>query len=267
MRRKRVYISPYHMGGSARDLARAIGARRIRVEGSRYRPRTTDVVVNWGRSSLPFRGARVLNEPENVAIAINKVQCLTLLSHNHVPTVEWTTDYETAESWWGDGTDEDTTPTVVQRNTITGRGGEGIVLCGRDRDPTHYGRLWTKYFKRKHEYRVHVVGGEAVDFARKKLRTEVRDRIRGYPELGYEIYAVRSHNNGWVFARENVELPELVKVSAIRAVHALGLDFGAVDIGHNVKDDKVAVFEVNTAPGIEGTTLERYADALRRMVV
>ena len=42
----------------------------------------------------------------------------------------------------------------------------------------------------------------------------------------------------------------------------LGLDFGAVDIGHRLIDNKLFVFEINTAPGITGTTLDNYAKAI-----
>jgi glutathione synthase/RimK-type ligase-like ATP-grasp enzyme len=42
----------------------------------------------------------------------------------------------------------------------------------------------------------------------------------------------------------------------------MGLDFGAVDIGHRLIDNQFFVFEVNTAPGLEGTTLDKYAKAI-----
>ena len=47
-----------------------------------------------------------------------------------------------------------------------------------------------------------------------------------------------------------------------RSVNLLGLDFGAVDIGHRLQDNKFFVFEINTAPGIEGSTLDKYAKAI-----
>jgi hypothetical protein len=41
----------------------------------------------------------------------------------------------------------------------------------------------------------------------------------------------------------------------------LELDFGAVDLIWNENQNVVYVLEVNTAPGMEGTTLENYCDA------
>jgi hypothetical protein len=41
---------------------------------------------------------------------------------------------------------------------------------------------------------------------------------------------IRSHHRGYVFARENLNVPESVRIEAIKAVKALELDFGAADI-------------------------------------
>jgi glutathione synthase/RimK-type ligase-like ATP-grasp enzyme len=46
------------------------------------------------------------------------------------------------------------------------------------------------------------------------------------------------------------------------AVAALGLDFGAVDIGWNRSTRRATVYEVNTAPYVEGTTAKMYAEAI-----
>jgi len=53
-------------------------------------------------------------------------------------------------------------------------------------------------------------------------------------------------------------------VVALAAVSALGLDFGAVDIIYNEHENQYYVLEVNTAPGLEGTTVEKYAEAFAK---
>ena len=73
---------------------------------------------------------------------------------------------------------------------------------------------------------------------------------------------IRNHTNGWIYARSDVAIPDMLCPIAIQAVNLLGLDFGAVDIGHRIIDNKFFVFEVNTAPGLEGTTLDKYAKAI-----
>ncbi|MNY81884.1 hypothetical protein D3C86_2236870 [compost metagenome] len=49
------------------------------------------------------------------------------------------------------------------------------------------------------------------------------------------------------------------------AVNALGLDFGAADVIWNDHRKQAFVLEVNTAPGLTGTTLEKYAKALKEI--
>jgi glutathione synthase/RimK-type ligase-like ATP-grasp enzyme len=51
---------------------------------------------------------------------------------------------------------------------------------------------------------------------------------------------------------------------AVHCVSALGLDFGAVDVIENKKGSWI--LEVNTAPGLEGQTLEVYRSAFEQKI-
>jgi glutathione synthase/RimK-type ligase-like ATP-grasp enzyme len=115
--------------------------------------------------------------------------------------------------------------------------------------------LWTKYFKKRQEFRIHVWGNDVLDIQEKRKR-------RGAEGVDTRV---RSHENGWVFCRDGVTCPQAVSLAAVAAVQALGLDFGAVDIGWNEHYQMPAVFEVNTAPGIEGTTAERYVSKIKEL--
>ena len=79
---------------------------------------------------------------------------------------------------------------------------------------------------------------------------------------------IRSYDNGWVFTREGIgkyyEEQQKVKTQGLLAVKALGLDFGASDVIYSEKHRKATVLEVNTSPGLEGTSVQLYADAIRR---
>jgi glutathione synthase/RimK-type ligase-like ATP-grasp enzyme len=57
----------------------------------------------------------------------------------------------------------------------------------------------------------------------------------------------------------------VVKKESIKAVKALGLDFGAVDIAtiKGTDGQECCIYEVNTACGMQGTTLEKYTQAIR----
>jgi glutathione synthase/RimK-type ligase-like ATP-grasp enzyme len=109
--------------------------------------------------------------------------------------------------------------------------------------------------KKKNEYRVHVFKDAVIDVQQKRKRREAD-----------VDYRVRNHEGGWVFCRENVDCPADVTREALKAVHALGLNFGAVDVGWNEHYEEACVYEVNSAPGLEGTTLLIYADCIADMM-
>ena len=114
--------------------------------------------------------------------------------------------------------------------------------------------LYTQGIEKDKEYRVHVFKGQVIDYQQKKQRIGVESDS-----------TIRNHSTGWVYTRISVVLPEGVKEQAIKAVDALGLDFGAVDICTDLEGTPF-VLEVNTAPGLEGTTLEKYIEAFKGLL-
>lgn len=116
------------------------------------------------------------------------------------------------------------------------------------------------YFVKKEdivdEYRIHSFNGQSIRAGRKVHRDDFRGRIHPW---------VRSWDGGWRMAYEGVRGTPQLRDLAHQAVRALGLDFGAVDIGI-LRDGRAIVLEVNRAPGIEGGTVERYRDAVNRAI-
>ena len=253
----RKVIYPYNMGSeSAKLLAQALDCRRIKHRGSTFRGSHRVLAINWGSSSLPLEVVKcvVLNQPHAVRRASDKIKTFEALD-GHVPLPSFTTDWNVARAWFDAGL------TVVGRATVTGSEGKGIVLM-RNRPLRDHAveteftprlPLYTKYFPKHEEYRVHVVKGQVIDYTQKKRRRE------GVPAL------VRNTANGYVFTREGVVLPQGMGDAAVKAVAKLGLDFGAVDVVYNKNDNRFVILEINTAPGIEGTTLTRYAQAFEGM--
>lgn len=49
-------LLPYRTGSAgAAAIAHTLGLRRLRTEGSRFRPREGDLIVNWGAHVVPDR--------------------------------------------------------------------------------------------------------------------------------------------------------------------------------------------------------------------
>lgn len=208
-----------------------------------------DTLLNWGRSYLQVGRAKVINKPEAVALATNKLKTFQHLKAQGFEDIpEWTTLSEEALTWIQSGNK------VYCRTQLTGRSGSGIVIAETPEDMVN-APLYTKNVKHKYEFRIHVMNGEVIDEQQKKKRTNWD---------GPSTNGIRNYANGWIFARSDIIIPDVVSSAAINAVALLGLDFGALDIGYNETQNKAYVFEVNTAPGIEGTTLTKYVEAIRR---
>ncbi len=240
----RILVYPYKLGSkSSKALAQALNSIRIRPYG-RYRARYYDTVINWGNTTIPYWGGNILNKPENVALATSKLTTFQKFQEHNVPCPDWTTDKQTAKQWITEGHE------VYARTQLSGHSGSGIVVCSDPNNLTH-AKLYTKRVKAKYEFRVHVFKGKVIDFQQKKRRN-------GAEANPY----IRNHSNGYVYARSDVALPEVVAQAATKAVSALSLDFGAVDIGYVSLHNTAYCYEVNTAPGLENTTISKYKAAI-----
>ena len=102
------------------------------------------------------------------------------------------------------------------------------------------------------EYRVH-------SFMGKSLRAGKKVHRDGFPT---PHAWVKSWDGGWKIVYDGVTAKQRHRDIAHQAVAALGLQFGAVDIGER-RDNSLVVLEVNRAPGLEGGTVDAYARAIR----
>ena len=251
----RPIIYPYRMGSeSARTLAnslRDLRSKRVRSDRD-YVPFSNHLIINWGNPRQPAwsvhpRHRHWLNTPTNVATASNKLQAYQKMEH-HVPIPNFTTNLETANEWRESG------DTILCRRILNGHGGVGINIITPDMPGLVEAPLYVKYVKKLHEYRVHVFQERVIDGQMKRNRSDDDTTIN---------YQIRNGNNGWIFCRENVDVPQAVLDAAISAISALSLDFGAVDVGWNARYERATVYEVNCAPGLVGVTVDSYSNAIR----
>ena len=207
-------------------------------------------LINWGCSHGNVRVDHIINGFDSVACAGNKLATFQKLKDvEGVRIPEFTTDRSVADDWLRkDGV------AVVARTKLNGHSGAGIVLVSDKDGEIPEAPLYVKYVKKEKEFRVHVAFGEVIDVQQKRKRKDL-------PEAFITNFQVRNHSTGWVYCREDILLPDETERMAIAAVRTLGLDFGAVDLIYNAKRNEVFVLEVNTAPGLEGSTVDKYAAA------
>jgi hypothetical protein len=263
----RYRVLPYRQGSKgARALADALGGRVLKLEGSTYKHRTGDKVINWGNTGLAdhfFPHDDLLNHSDYIIGASNKLRFFRMMreaGHEDIIPPFWESP---------DDIPADRYP-IVCRTVLAGHSGDGIIIAN---DPTELVpcSLYTRYLKKKDEYRVHVGRREinitlstndGPDYTTDIIAVQRKARRNDTPDEDVN-WKVRSHANGFNYIRGGVAPDDDVISAARTALIASGLDFGAVDVIWNEENKRAYVLEINTAPGLEGQTVEDYANFFR----
>lgn len=226
---------------SALELANALAIPVVNEVMPYYK------IINWG-SSLRMDGPNViLNKPEYVAKAVNKIKTFSSLKLLGIPTVPFTFNRDVAARWIAMG------KIVYCRTELNSSSGDGIVIAREIKDLPEDCPLFTQGILSPAEYRVHVFNNKVIDVSQKK-------RVSG--EEANPL--IRNYSNHWIFAREDIYIPKVVTTWAKYAVNKMGLNFGAVDILY--KNGTAFILEVNTAPGLQGTTLDNYSKSFKEII-
>lgn len=146
--------------------------------------------------------------------------------------------------------------TLFARTIINGTNGRGIVEFEASAENYPVAPLYTEYVPKKSEYRFHVFGGRVIDVQQKRKARDFGDERNT---------RIRNVNNGYVYCRDGIAPPDGAADLAVRAVAACGYEYGAVDVIYNERRAQSFVLEVNSRPGLMGTTVEKYAEALINM--
>jgi glutathione synthase/RimK-type ligase-like ATP-grasp enzyme len=230
---KKLVLVPNNMGSRgakalAQTLSQKLGYKVLRVKPDRVR----------GRQA--FR----------LMPGIDKLTQLNSFNTNEVTCPEFTRDIEVARQWIDEGA------AVMCRTLLRASEGRGIVVAETPEQLVRCS-LYTKYVPKKQEFRVHVLDGQVIDVQQKRKRKGFEDERNT---------KIRNLANGYVFCRDGIVEPPTLRQLAINATRALGYRLGAVDVAYNVKKEQLVVLEVNANPGMQGTTLEKYAEAIARNV-
>lgn len=264
-------LYPYNAGSeSAKELAKALDVKRIKKEGSAFKGAAHKLVINWGNSMVTPEVAKcqVLNDPKAVEICTNKLKFFEFVHQKNMLIMDNDDSPLNVVNipWYSTSKDDAihlldvggrNNSKVVCRTVLNGHSGDGIVIASRP-DELVDAPLYVQYIPKKSEYRVHVMHGQVVDVQRK-----ARDHSIPDDQVNWQI---RNHKFGFVFVRDDnpEDIPKNVLTNALDAVKMVGLDFGAVDVIYNQKLGRATVLEINTAPGLTGTTLEGYVKRLQK---
>jgi hypothetical protein len=224
-------------------LAQALGAEHGQADALTC---DHDVLIRWGSRAVGPNGntslTRIINKSTAIAAASDKLGSLTKMREAGVRVPDFSTD-----------------PTDL-RFPFLGRArsharGTDVVLCLQAGDYKRRPRdYYVQYVPTLREFRVHVVGDEVI---------RVQGKFLDVP--GDAVPWIRNHAHGYRFRAPRKKLNSERMNMAVKAVKALGLDFGAVDL--LIGDDgQTYVLEVNTAPSCSPLTGAAYVAAFQRLL-
>jgi hypothetical protein len=239
-------------------------ADRLGIQAGKSIPVGTDIAINWGCSDhflrdQTFQPERYINDPVHCANAIDKLKSLCIMRDAGIKTPALYPMPDRSDIFWEINQKKLSQLERVQANKLVARrrlhmDGSGFktIACEGDLSeaiPQGYDYLMD-FFASTHEYRVHVFKGAVIRSQYKKCtETEPNNNCR-CSRYGWELAWMRS-----------AEVPSSVTLEAKKAVNALKLDFGAVDVLWNSVSASCCVLEVNTAPYLTGAVLNGYIEA------
>lgn len=203
--------------------------------------RDGDMIIRYG-SAISIN--RTINEVNrNILNASNKPKAKRIFIENDIPTPKLINPISPSFPCIG-------RPRFHQK-------GKSFYYCENSLDISRALRNGSEYFQefydKTKEYRVHVAHGRVL-FVQEKM--PINDRAKANLIWNFT-------NGEFVFKVLGRGLiPSGLCPLAVKAVKALNLDFGAVDIlacSKNFNDPMFTVCEVNTAPRLQGYSLEKYA--------
>lgn len=251
-----IYVYCDRASNGAKDLVEKLRAERVRrfdgmdiwVRGKKIHPRPEDLVVCWGRPLPPMEGVTILNAGPKV----NKIDDTRNLTNAGVPTIQ-TSPYPSRG--------------FVKRLKFH-VGGNDLL------NPPETPDFWVRKYDFVDEYRVHSFDGRAIKSGKKVPRAgftvaaseaEWAERKARGEQVAHPW--IKSYDGGWMVNYVGFHSDKPLRKVAHKAVEALGLTFGAVDIGDtgpNSDMNRYLVLEVNRAPGMEGTTIDAYVRSINR---
>ena len=223
----------------------------------------SDILVRWGDSSdseidskFLNKGAKVFNSSSSILKNTNKLKCFSLFKNAglNVPNIYLKRD-------------------KIKRFPVLGRdshhhGGLDIVMIhGSNSGKNDFSKIPIKDFyvellESRMEYRVHVFDNEVIRVTKKVFRGHDKD---GNSVESKDV--IKNDTYGW--GHKNIELDEIdpnyLEVSK-KALKAIGLSFGAVDLLIERGTNKPFVLEVNSSPRLNTIGLGIYVDKIVSLI-
>jgi len=245
-------------------------------------------VIRFG-SSKEFTDGRIeLNTVEAIKNSSNKELMKACFTDNEVKTAKWWIYSVNQKEFMRmslqeedndhdvDYTIEDLPYPIISKNIFGSRGTgnkkhdnkESLEAWMEGKDLSKY--IFEKYYNYNREYRLHISKNGCFYTCRKMLKTEAPQEARWYRNDQHCVWVLEEN--------ESFDKPvnwDNVVEESVKALKAVGLDFGAVDLriqssknkdGDLREAPKFIVVEINSAPSMAAITTERYIEELPKLL-
>lgn len=288
----------YFYYSGATDKTGAALAEAMKASGGKSNPKTSqDILVGWGaktKEPVKVNAIHVLNHPDSIRINRNKFKALEIMQKAGVNVAPFADASEIIKAL--DSKKSALGLPLVGRTKFH-QGGNNFIACltrthVQNAIDTFTQRLgksayFQNYIAITDEYRLHIIDNKLVYAQKKVPRSNMveahveqqSDKIKRMAEkngktldeetLKYALeyqgkkitgpdQIVKSNTRGYKFSSIKLDkVPKSLLDQSNAALGALNLQFGAVDCCLD-EDGKAWVIEVNTGPGLEGSSFEAY---------
>src|SRR6185369_12653130 len=217
-------VYPKACAESAAMLASALKAKKQLCYGNYMLLNEKATVFNYGVGGYPSLCAKVVvNDGQAVNRCIDKLTTFDLLKKAGVSIPKYSTKSNVAAKW----------DTVVCRETVNGKGNEGLSYWYKGDKGSPKGQLFTEHFEHEHEWRIVVFKGVVVA----------------------RYLKVRDADDKWQFQLYTKQGFKDIDSACLKASQALQIDFVGFDVLENKKGIYV-VLEANSGPVMTEEVLE-----------
>lgn len=227
-----------------------------------------EVIINLGTTESYNINSTFLNSNEMVRAASHKKRARQLFEEFEVPAPKLFLNTAQIQ--------QEDLPVVGRTSYHTK--GQGFWFCKTKEQvraasaagATHF----MKFIPDTREYRVHTfIDGEALgDLEDREIEdyksVKISEKVWQSESVPDKNTPQKNHEYGWTFLgpqnRRQEEL-DVVRYAAKKAIAALKMDFGAVDVMYQIKTKKPFVLEVNSTPSLadeQSDTCSRYASRI-----
>jgi len=131
--------------------------------------------------------------------------------------------------------------------------------------------LFEKYYNYSREYRLHITAKGCFYTCRKMLKADTEEKDKWYRNDAHCVWILEENDSfdkpsNW----------DAVVAESVKALNAVGLDFGAVDLriqsathrcGKVRTEPKFIIVEINSAPSFGTVTIEKYKNELAQLIL